>query len=151
MDKRQKSIIYNFILVFVITMAAVVGLVNFKDYVNRTESMRAMEHLGRIALAYRAQHGSVPAEYYVDEIKKNLEGSARLGKLRYRARWIEFGATGDEVLAYTQKRYHSSIFGSGYVVLRLDGRVEWMKKKEFRVLLDAQQSAEERELSGQRF
>ena len=151
MDKRQKSIIYNFILVFVITMAAVVGLINFKDYVNRGEAMRAMEQLGRIVLAYRAQHGSVPAKYYVDEIKKNLEGSARLGQLRYRARWIEFGATGDEVLAYTQKRYHSSIFGSGYVVLRLDGRVEWMKKKEFRVLLDAQQSAEERELSGQRF
>ena len=150
MDKRQKSVIYNFIFVFVITMAAVVGMINLKDYINRTEAMRAMEHLGRVVLAYRAQHGSVPAKYYVDEIKKEFEGSARLGKLHYRARWIEFGATGDEVLAYTQKHYRS-IFGSGYVVLRLDGRVEWMKGKEFRALLDAQQSAEERELSGQRF
>jgi hypothetical protein len=150
MDKRQKSVIYNFIFVFVITMAAVVGMINLKDYINRTEAMRAMEHLGRVVLAYRAQHGSVPAKYYVDEIKKEFEGSARLGKLHYRARWIEFGATGDEVLAYTQKHYRS-IFGSGYVALRLDGRVEWMKGKEFRALLDAQQSAEERELSGQRF
>ena len=151
MDKRQRSIIYNFILVFVITIAAVVGLVNFKDYVNRGEAMRAMEHLGRVVLAYREQNGAVPAEYYVAQIRKGLEGNARLGELHYRARWIEFGATEDEVLAYTQKRYSSSIFGSGYIVLRLDGRVEWMKEKEFRALLDAQQSMEERELGGQNF
>jgi hypothetical protein len=147
MDKRQRNIISNFILVIVVTIAAVLGLVNFKDYVNRAEAMRAMEQLGRISLAYRAEHGAVPAEYHVDDIKKELEGSARLGKIYYRARWIEFGADDDEVLAYTLKRYHSSIFGTGFIVLRLDGRVEWMKKKQFMELLQKQQSAEERELS----
>jgi len=146
MNRRQKSIIYDFIFVVVIIILAVVGLVNFKDYVNRAEAMRAMEHLGRVVLGHRQAYGAVPAEYYVDEVRKDLEGSARLGKLFYRARWIEFGATGDEILAYTEKRY-SSILGDGCVVLRLDGRVEWMKKREFESLLDSQQSVEEKRLS----
>jgi len=151
MNKRQKNIIQDLILVAVITIAAVVGLVNFKDYVNRTEAMRAMEHLGRVVLGYRQEHGSVPAEYYVAEVKKELEGSARLGALHYRARWIEFGAGPDEILGYTKKDYGSSIFGHGYIVLRLDGRVEWMKEKEFEALLDSQQSPEEKRLGAEQF
>lgn len=151
MNKRQKSIIRDFILVVVITIAAVVGLVNFKNHVNRTEAMRAMEHLGQVVLRYRESHGSVPAQYYVDEIKKELEGSARLGALKYRARWIEFGATDDEILAYTRKDYGSSILGTGYIVLRLNGRVEWMKEKEFKELLDSQQSPEEKRLDEEQF
>ena len=99
MNKRQKSLIREFILVCVIIIAVVLGLLNFKDYVNRTEGMRAMAQLGRIVLKYRQEHGSVPPEYYVDQIKGELEGSARLGGLVYRARWIEYGATGDEILA----------------------------------------------------
>lgn len=146
MNRRQKSIMYDFIFVVVIIVLAVVGLMNFKDYVNRTEAMRAMDHLGRVVLGYRQAHGAVPAEYYVDEVKKELEGSPRLGKLVYRARWIAFGATDDAILAYTEKRYRS-ILGHGYVVLRLDGRVEWMKEKQFRKLLGSQQSAEEKALS----
>jgi hypothetical protein len=146
MNERQKSIVRNFVFVVVITIAAVIGLVNFKDYVNRTEAMRAMEHLGRVVLGYRQMHGSVPAQYYIDEIKKELEGSARLGNIAYRARWIQFGATGDEILAYTRKDYGNSVFGSGYIVLRLDGRVEWMKPQEFEPLLRSQQSAEEKKL-----
>jgi hypothetical protein len=144
MNKRQKSIVRDFILVIVVTTAAVVGLVNFKDYINRTEAMRAMEQLGQMVLRYREVHGSVPAQFYVDEVKKELEGSARLGALKYRARWFKFGATGDFILAYTRKDYGGSILGGGYIVLRLDGRVEWMKKKEFEALLDSQQSPEEK-------
>jgi len=146
MNKRQKNIIRDFIFVVVITLSAVIGLVNFKDYVNRTEAMRAMGQLGRVVLGYRQAYGSVPAQYYVDEIKGELEGSIRLGNLKYRARWIEFGATGDEILAYTPKDYGRSIFGKGFVVLRLDGRVEWMKEKKFKALLDSQQSQEEKRL-----
>ncbi len=151
MNERQKSVVRDFILVVVITIAAVVGLVSFKDYVNRTEAMRAMGHLGQVVLGYREAHGSVPAQYYVDEIKKKLEGSARLGALKYRARWIEFGATDDEILAYVKKDYGYLIYGTGYIVLRLDGRVEWMKEKEFESLLDSQQSLEEKRFGGEQF
>ena len=69
-----------------------------------------------------------------------LQGSARLGKLNYRARWIDFESTGDEVLAYTEQNYRSPFLTSGYLVLRLDGRVHWMRKKDFRALLAQQQS-----------
>jgi hypothetical protein len=137
--------------VIIATTAAVVGLVNFKDYANRTEAMRAMEQLGQMVLRYREVHGSVPAQFYVDEVKKELEGSARLGALKYRARWIEYGATGNEILAYTRKDYGGSILGGGYIVLRLDGRVEWMKEKEFEALLDSQQSLEEKRLGDHQF
>jgi len=143
MDKRQKSLIREFILVCVIIVAVVLGLLNFKDYVNRTEGIRAMEQLGRIVLSYRQSHGSVPPEYYVDQIKGKLEGSARLGGLIYRARWIEYGATSNEILAYTRRDY-GMIIGAGYIVLRLDGRVEWMGEKEFKKLLGSQQSPDEK-------
>jgi formylmethanofuran dehydrogenase subunit B len=140
MNLRQKNLIKSLVLVVLVTVAMVIGLVNFKDWVNRNEAMRAMQHLGQIVLAYRQEEGSVPPGYYVDSIQEQLVGSERLGQLKYRARWIEYGAGSDEILAYTRKNYRHLLFGSGAVVLRLDGRVEWMKKKEFDALLASQQS-----------
>jgi hypothetical protein len=147
MNRRQKSLIRDFIYVIVFTALAVIALLNLKDYVNRAEAMRAMGHLGKIVLGYRQAHGAVPPQLYVDQVRSDLEGGVRLGNLVYRARWIGFGATGDEILAYTKKDYHNLIFGTGYIVLRLDGRIEWMGENEFKKLLASQQSAEEKKLS----
>ena len=143
MNRRQKAILIEFIAVMVVTLIAVVAMINFKDWVNRSEALRAMEHLGRIILQHRKDYGSVPPESYVDSIKEKLEGHARLGKLRYRARWVDFESTPDEILAYTEKNYHSLLLSRGFIVLRLDGRVEWMGKKEFETLLAQQQSSME--------
>ena len=140
MNKRQKVILVKFITVIVITAVAVVAMINFKDWVNRSEAVRAMEHLGQVVLQYRKNHGSVPPESYVDGIKEDLEGHVRLGNLRYRARWLDFESTPAEILAYTEKNYRSLLVGKGYVVLRLDGRVEWMGKREFETLLAQHQS-----------
>jgi len=140
MNKRQKAILVEFIIVIVITAVAVVAMLNFKDWVNRSEAVRAMEHLGQIVLQYRKNHGSVPPESYVDGIKEDLEGYVRLGDLRYRARWLDFESTPNEILAYTERNYRSLLVGKGYVVLRLDGRVEWMGKREFETLLAQHQS-----------
>ena len=140
MNKRQKATLINCIVVITITVIGVVAMINFKDWVNRSEAMRAMEQLGQTVLKYRQTHGSVPSESYVDSIKGKLEGYARLGKLRYRALWIDFEATPDEILAYTEKKYRSFVLSHGFVVLRLDGRVEWMEKKQFDALLAQQQS-----------
>jgi len=140
MNKRQKAILVKFIIVIVITTVAVVAMINFKDWVNRSEAMRAMEHLGQVVLQYRKNHGSVPPESYVDGIKEDLEGHVRLGDLRYRARWLDFESTPNEILAYTERNYRSLLVGKGYVVLRLDGRVEWMGKREFETLLAQHQS-----------
>jgi hypothetical protein len=128
------------VTILIITAFAVVAMINFKDWVNRSEAVRAMEHLGRIALQYRKEHGSVPPQSYVDRIREDLPGSVRLGNLQYRGLWIEFESSGDEILAYVKKEYHSSFLSDGFVVLRLDGRVEWMGKEEFKELLARQQS-----------
>jgi hypothetical protein len=146
MNKRQKSILINFVIVIIITAVAVVAMVNLKDWINRSEAIRAMEHLGRIVLQYRKDYGSVPPESYVDRIKEELEGYARLGKVNYRAQWIDFESMPDEILAYTEKKYRSSLLNDGYVVLRLDGRVEWMGKQEFDTLLPQQQRQRETEM-----
>ncbi len=129
--------------VIVITAIAVVAMINFRDWVNRSEARRAMEHLGKIVLKYREDYGSVPPETHVTSIKENLKGGVRLGELQYRALWIDTDSTPDEILAYTEKNYPSLLVGDGFIVLRLDGRVEWMDKKEFKTLLAQQQSPEE--------
>ena len=146
MNKRQKNILIDSTTVIIITVIAVVAMINLKNWVNRSEAIRAMEHLGQIVLQYRKNYGSVPPESYVDRIKEDLEGYARLGEVNYRAQWIDFESTSDEILAYTEKHRTSWLFGKGYVVLHLDGRVEWMDKQEFENLLAQQQSPMEIEM-----
>jgi len=140
MNKRQKAILIEFITVIAITVIAVATMINFKDWVNRSEAMGAMKQLSQEVLEYRNEHGAVPPESYVNEIKKDLRGWVRLGDLKYRAQWIDFDAKPDEILAYAEKNYSSSLLNDGYVVLRLDGRVEWMDKQQFEKLLVQQQS-----------
>ena len=140
MNKRQKAILIDFVVVITITAVAVLAMVNLKDWVNRSEAMQAMERLSQEVLDYRNKHGSVPPESYIDGIKEDLQGRARLGNLRYRARWIDFECPPDEILAYTEKNYHSLFLKSGFIVLRLDGSVEWMNRQKFETLLAQQQS-----------
>jgi hypothetical protein len=146
MNRRQKSILRNTTTVIVITAIAVAAMINLKNWVNRSESMRAMEHLGRIVLQYREKYGSVPPESHIDRIKEELEGHVRLGKVIYRAQWISFESTPDEILAYTERPYSSWLFGKKHIVLRLNGRVEWMDKREIETLLAQQQSSQELEM-----
>jgi hypothetical protein len=149
MNRRQKALLFDVITVTAVTAAAVVMMFNIKDYINYTEATRAMEYLGKIVLSYREQHGSVPPQSFIDEIKENLPGYARIGQIYYRAQWIDFGAPPDEILAYTEKNYHSFFVSSGFIVLRLDGRVEYLDKETFRELLAKQQDPLEKEMSPQ--
>jgi hypothetical protein len=146
MNKRQKAILIDFTTVIVATAIAVVAMIIFKDWINRSEATRAMQQLGQNVLQYRKEHGSVPPESYVDRIRQTLEGHARIGNLQYRARWIDFESPPDEILAYTEKNYHSLFFGKGFIVLRLNSTVEWMEKQQFEALLAQQQSPIEKEL-----
>jgi hypothetical protein len=146
MNKRQRAIIINFATVIIATALAVTAMIYVKGWVNRSEAMRAMKHLSEIVLQYQKDNGSVPAESHIDRIKEDLEGSARLGNLNYRARWIEPDSSPDEILAYTRRDYPTFAGGSGAIVLRLDGRVEWMGKEAFEPLLASQQKPLEIEL-----
>ena len=138
--------------VIVITAILVGAMFVFKDYVNRSEAMRAMGLLRQVIKQYRDEHGSVPPKSWVDSwIDKQREdqpGNIRLGNLQYRARWITFESSPDEFLAYTEGNYNFPV-GKGYIVLRLgavrkdDGRPEWIEREEFKTLLAQQQSPEE--------
>jgi hypothetical protein len=150
MNRRQKAILTNSTTVIAVTAIAVVAMINLKNWINRSESMRAMENLGRIVSQYRGKYGSIPPESYVDGIKDELEGHARLGKVIYRARWIDFESSPDEILAYTEQPYSSWLFGKKYIVLRLNGRAEWMDKQEFEPMLAKQQSSQELEMLHER-
>jgi hypothetical protein len=140
MNKRQKAILTDFAIVITVTVIAVAAMVNFRDWVNHSEAMRAMDQLGRLVLEYRKEHGSVPPESYVNGIRRNLQGDIRLGKLNYRALWIEPESSPDEILAYVERNYNSLFLKDGFIVLRLDGRVEWLGEQQFRTILAEQQS-----------
>lgn len=149
MNRLQKFIVLKFVTVIVITAAAVFAMINFKDWVNRSEAMRAMEYLGVISLEYREKNRALPSESYVNNNKERLPGYARLGKIHYRALWIESDAKPDEILAYIEKKYRSLILKRGFIVLRLDGSIEWMAPEKFETLLAQQQTPMETEISQQ--
>jgi len=118
------------------------GFANIKNKINRSESIRAMKILGQEILKYRKNYGSLPNEIYITQIKERI-GAVRIGNVQYRATWIEYGAPPETtILAYAPKKY-SGVVKDGYVVLWLDGRVEWIDKKEFEKTLHDQQKQQE--------
>jgi hypothetical protein len=143
-NKRQKALLTESIIIIVITAAAVVAMINLKQWVSRTEAIQVMEQLGQVVLQYRKENGSLPSGDDVKGIQEKLQEEVRLDRLQYRAQWIDVDSVPDEILAYTEKRFRASLLNDGYVVLRLDGRVEWMSKEEFQKLL-----AQQRRLSPQ--
>ncbi|MDD5326710.1 MAG: hypothetical protein PHY02_02725 [Phycisphaerae bacterium] len=145
MNKRQKAILRDTATVIAITAIAVVAMIALRNWINRSEAMRAMEHLGRVVVQYRQSHGSVPSESYINRTREELEGRVRLGDVTYRAQWINFESSPDEILAYTEKPHGSWLFGKRYIVLRLDGRIEWMGKQKLDMLLAQQRSFQELE------
>ncbi|MHC4692635.1 MAG: hypothetical protein ACYS67_07830 [Planctomycetota bacterium] len=148
MKRRQKIILRDFVTVIVITAIVIIAMFIFKDFVNRSEAMRAMGHLRKEIKQYRDEYGSVPPKTWVDSKRETLAGGHKLGNLQYRARWITFDSAPDEFLAYTEANYNFMV-GKGYIVLRLgavrrdDGNPEWIDRKEFKTLLAQQQSPEE--------
>ncbi len=146
MNRRQKTMLVEVATVLVITLIAVVGMINFKDYVNRSEAMNAMQEIGKLVLEYQEQTGRVPAESLVRGEMDRIRGAVRLG-LQYRGLWIDFETEPNDILAYAKKRYPASLLDDGYIVLQLDGTVAWMETEEFEALLAEQQGEVEIEMT----
>lgn len=138
MNKRQRSIITNFIFVTAGTAIFVGAMINVKDVINRSEAIRAMELLGQEVRKYRDNYHSTPSESYFNRLKNSIS-AVRLGEVQYRARWIGFDDGPDTILAYSYKNYKFFV-KRGYVVMKLDGSVEWIEKNEFVKLLKKQQT-----------
>lgn len=149
MNKRQRALLTESILVLAATTLAVIGMMHLRDYVNRSEAMRAMDQLGDRVLQYRKQYGSLPPESFVNAIKGDLEGSVRLGNVKYRALHIGLDAPADTILAYCERRYSSPFVANGYVVLHLNGTVEWLPTAQFAAVFATQRVPLEAELRGE--
>ena len=128
---RKKKLLIDAAVVFVITAAAVIGIIQFKDYINRRDAVLAMEQLGEKVLAYRKTLGSLPPEDTIQALMTEVSGRTRLGRFTYRAAWITPESEPDTLLAFTQQNYSSPLVSDGYIVLRLDGTVQWMDTQQF--------------------
>lgn len=144
MNRKQKSIIINFIGVICCTAVFMIVMVNVRGVLNKSEAMRTMELLGQQVHEYREKHRSSPPESFIITQRQNMK-DARLGEMIYRAQWIGYNPKPDDILAYSKKTY-GFIAGNGYVVMFLDGSVKWMERTEFEELLGQHQSEAEREL-----
>jgi len=144
LNVRQKKLVANIVVVITFTVAMVAGFANIKNVINRSEAMRAMELLGAEILQYRKTYGSLPPEYYIKQYIDKI-GAVRLSDFHYRAPWIEFGSEPNEIiLAYSEKSYKGFV-KAGSIVLRLNGKVEWINKKQFEQTLAVQQKQQELE------
>lgn len=148
MNKRQRSIITNFIFVTVGTTIFIGVMMNVKDVINKSEAIRAMEVLGQGVSKYRDKNHSTPPESYFNRLK-NSASTIRLGDVHYRAQWIGFDNGPDTILAYSYKNYKFFV-KRGYVVMRLGGNVEWIERREFTELLKKQQTETEINLLNKR-
>ncbi len=148
MNIKQKKLLQNIFYVISITAFSIFALVNVKDKIGKSEAMRAMNILSAHIQKYYKTTKSLPAENYVDGIVES-QGMVRLGNLQYRARWISYGAGSDTILAYAQRDY-KWLVRPGYVVMRLDGRVEWLSRSHFKEIIKNQQTEAELELLKER-
>ncbi len=144
MNRRKKAILLESTVVLTVTVMAMLAMVMFKDKTNQREALLAMEQLGSKILEYRQTYGVVPPQSVVENIRPSIQGNARLGTLHYRARWIGLDARDSEILAYTHKQYRSPLVEDGTIVLHLNGNVSLMTPRDFKILLDHQQSDEEK-------
>jgi len=138
MNKKQKYFLLKFLVVISVTTILIVAINNSKDFVNKSESLLAMKNLGYLINQYRNQHGKLPPESYIDEIKTKLQGSPRIGKLVYRAKWLDYITTGETIIAYAKKDSSGFILGSGYAVLKYNGNVGWLTEDEFQITMALQ-------------
>ena len=142
MNRRQKKLVANIVVVITFTAAMVAGFANMKNLINRSEAMRAMELLGKEVLSYRQTYGSLPSEDYARQFAEQI-GAVRLSNFQYRAQWIEYGSDPNAtVLACAEKKY-KGLVKSGAVVLWLSGKVEWISKKHFCKIMESQQEQQE--------
>jgi hypothetical protein len=141
-NRQQKKLVANIVTVVTFTVVMVVGFANIKNAINRSETIRAMKILNDEILKYKKEYGSLPSELYVKQFTDKI-GAVRLSGFQYRAQWIEFDSKPDiTILAYSEKNYRGLV-KTGYVVLWLSGKVEWMPKNYFEKMLAAQQKQQE--------
>ena len=144
MNKAQKRLVTNVIGTAVVIAIFILAFANFKDYVNKTEAIRSFDQLGKAILDYRKQYGLLPSESVMEGLRDRMEGAVRIGNLHYRAQWISIDSPPETIVAYAEKKYNWFI-QSGFIVLRLDGQVQYLPAEQFQKLLAKQETMAEAE------
>jgi hypothetical protein len=139
-NKRQLFIIRHFLSVIIVTLVVIFGLMNLRDVINKSESLREMGEFGKVIKNYRSKNGSFPPESWVKPLESNF---ARLGNLKYRAQQIFYDSPPETILAYNKHRSYAIFVPSGYVILQIDGQVKWMSLKQFDEVFAQQEKARE--------
>jgi hypothetical protein len=141
MNRRQRALLIESLIVVGVATVAITVLINLKDWTNRRESLRAMANIAQKVQSYEQEHGSIPTPDYIDSLKESAPGRGRLGKLKYPVLPISQNSPENAILAYTQQRYRSFLIHSGYVVLFRNGQVNWMLPEQFQALLTEHNTA----------
>jgi hypothetical protein len=142
LNKRQISVIRHFLSVIIVTLLFVFGLINLRDGINRREALREMTQFGEAVLKYRQNNGSLPPEAWT---KPLLDSFSRI-EVKYRATMILYDSPPNTILAYSKQRSYSLFVKAGYIVLRLNGAVDFMRPDEFEPLLKKQEADRNLEL-----
>jgi hypothetical protein len=143
LNKRQLSVIRHFLVVIIVTLLFIFGMVNLRDGLNRSEMQREMENLAASIKNYRQKNNSLPPESW---IQPQLEGFARLSGADYRAKFVFYDSPPDTIIASCKQKSYSMLVKTAYIVLRLDGRIEWLSPEVFDKAMKEQEEARQLEL-----
>ena len=131
MNKRQRALLLESVIVLGAAVVVLLVLLNLKDWTNRREALRAMAYIAAQIQAYQQTHGSLPPSEHLDRVRATAPGRKRLGKLEYRIQDIEANSPDTALLAYAKQTYHSLLVRNGYIVIHLNGQVSWMTAAQF--------------------
>lgn len=143
MNKKQRGLLVRLVVVVVITVGMVFAMVNVKEFVNKKEAMLAVGNLNVEIFKYKQANGKWPLQSYVDEKAKQIQGRARLGAVEYRGNLLGYVGSDDVVVVYVKRDYSGLFLDSGYIVAKVNGKVEWLSEEEFDILMSLQWTAEE--------
>jgi hypothetical protein len=143
LNKRQLSVVRHFLIVIVVTLLFVFGLINLRDGLNRSEMQREMEVLGASIKDYRQKNGSLPSESW---IRSQVQSFARLGNVEYRAKSVLYDSPPETIIANCMQNSYSMLIKKAYIVLRLDGSVEWLAPDVYAKTVKEQENAAQNEL-----
>jgi hypothetical protein len=143
LNKRQLSVIRHFLVVIVVTLLFVFGLINLRDSLNRSEMNREMEVLATSIKDYRQRNGSLPSESW---IRTQVQSFVRLANLEYRAKSVLYDSPPETIVASCMQNSYSMLVKKAYIVLRLDGSVEWLAPDVYAKAIKEQDIATQNEL-----
>ncbi len=123
MNKHQKQLLARFCIVMALTIALIAALSQYRNVVNKSEAIKAMDVLSMEIAKYDLFHGELPPKDYILEVINRYK-LFRIGSVKCRSQWIEPGSGPETILLFSKKNYNSLFVKSGYVYLTKEDMLE---------------------------